>query len=282
MKKSFYSDTPDIKYGETDMAELVRNPCRFGCDIQIVCIHGHAEISTGIQSYEMRKGAELFLLGGGLVQVIAPTPDFKVRMLLYPKDVALKALLPLDTNFLNYLHEYPYLDHLAPDAFEDEWECVLLWMDMAKVLFGRPESSFRRMLEENFMQSLLIFLFNTLPRKKVQSSHENVRKQMICHQFVRLIRENSAVEHQLPFYARKLCISPRYLGNIVAENFGGRTPKQLIDAQLIAEIKVQLDNPLLTINEISEYFCFPEHTGMSRFFKRNTGMSPKEYRKRNK
>ena len=95
---------------------------------------------------------------------------------------------------------------------------------------------------------------------------------------MRLIRENSAREHQVPFYADKLCISSRYLGDIVAENFGGMTPKQLIDKQLIAEIKVQLDNPLFSVSEIAQYLNFPEHTSMSRFFKRNTGMSPKEYR----
>ena len=239
MDKAFFSDTPHIQYGETDMEPLVRNACRFGCDIQIVCTRGTAEISTGIQSYGMRRGTELFLFGGTLVQVSDPSPDFTVRMLLYPKDVVIKAILPIDSDFLNYLHEYPFLDHIGGGAPEDEWENVLQWMDMARLLFTRPVQYFR---------------------------------------FMRLIRENSAREHQVPFYADKLCISPRYLGDIVVENFGGMTPKQLIDKQLIAEIKVQLDNPLFSVSEIAQYLNFPEHTSMSRFFKRNTGMSPKEYR----
>ena len=143
MRKSFYSDTPDIQYGETDMAELVRNPCRFGCHIQIVCTHGSAVISTGIQSYSMRRGTGLFLLGGGLVQAVEPSPDFMVRMLLYPKDLMMKVLIPLDTDFLNYLHEYPYFDHLDAGAEPDEWKGVMLWMDMAAMLFSRPMPRFR-------------------------------------------------------------------------------------------------------------------------------------------
>lgn len=113
MDKAFFSDTPHIQYGETDMEPLVRNACRFGCDIQIVCTRGTAEISTGIQSYGMRRGTELFLFGGTLVQVSDPSPDFTVRMLLYPKDVVIKAILPIDSDFLNYLHEYPFLDHIG-------------------------------------------------------------------------------------------------------------------------------------------------------------------------
>ena len=278
MDKAFFSDTPHIQYGETDMEPLVRNACRFGCDIQIVCTRGTAEISTGIQSYGMRRGTELFLFGGTLVQVSEPSPDFTVRMLLYPKDVVIKAILPIDSDFLNYLHEYPFLDHIGGGAPEDEWENVLQWMDMASLLFTRPMQYFRKQVEQNFLQSMLMCLFNHIPRKNVTTVRENSRRQVLCHQFMRLIRENSAREHQVPFYAEKLCISPRYLGDIVAENFEGMTPKQLIDKQLIAEIKVQLDNPLFSVSEIAQYLNFPEHTSMSRFFKRNTGMSPKEYR----
>ena len=278
MDKAFFSDTPHIQYGETDMEPLVRNACRFGCDIQIVCTRGTAEISTGIQSYGMRRGTELFLFGGTLVQVSEPSPDFTVRMLLYPKDVVIKAILPIDSDFLNYLHEYPFLDHIGGGAPEDEWENVLQWMDMASLLFTRPMQYFRKQVEQNFLQSMLMCLFNHIPRKNVTTVRENSRRQVLCHQFMRLIMENSAREHQVPFYAEKLCISPRYLGDIVAENFGGMTPKQLIDKQLIAEIKVQLDNPLFSVSEIAQYLNFPEHTSMSRFFKRNTGMSPKEYR----
>ena len=226
----------------------------------------------------MRRGTELFLFGGTLVQVSDPSPDFTVRMLLYPKDVVIKALLPIDSDFLNYLHEYPFLDHIGGGAPENEWENVLQWMDMARLLFTRPVQYFRKQIEQNFLQSMLMCLYNHIPREKVTASRENSRRQVLCHQFMRLIRENSAREHQVPFYADKLCISPRYLGDIVAENFGGMTPKQLIDKQLIAEIKVQLDNPLFSVSEIAQYLNFPEHTSMSRFFKRNTGMSPKEYR----
>ena len=59
MKKSFYADTPEIKYMETDMAEQVANLCRFDCHIHIVCTDGTAVISTGIQNYIMRRGTGL-------------------------------------------------------------------------------------------------------------------------------------------------------------------------------------------------------------------------------
>ena len=121
-------------------------------------------------------------------------------------------------------------------------------------------------------------LHSSIPLKRMAEARRNERKNLISHKFVRLVRENSVKEHMLPFYAGKLGISTRYLSDIVTENFDGKTPKQLIDEQLTAEIKVRLDNPVFTVSEIADYFNFPNHTSMSRFFKRNTGMSPMEYR----
>ena len=57
-----------------------------------------------------------------------------------------------------------------------------------------------------------------------------------------------------------------------------KTPKQLIDEQLIAEAKVLLNEPCLSVTEIAELLNFADQSYLSRFFKKNTGMSPKEFR----
>ena len=69
-----------------------------------------------------------------------------------------------------------------------------------------------------------------------------------------LIHEHAAQEHQVAFYAEKLCITPRYLNEITASAVNGKTPKDFIDEQLTAEIKVQLNNPDLSIAEIAASF----------------------------
>ena len=86
-----------------------------------------------------------------------------------------------------------------------------------------------------------------------------------------LLREHSTQEHQINYYANQLCITPRYLNEVVIQYSNGRTPKQLIDEQLTAELKV------LSIMEIAQLFNFQEPANMSRFFKKNTGMSPKNF-----
>ena len=60
----------------------------------------------------------------------------------------------------------------------------------------------------------------------------------------------------------------------------GKSPKQLIEDQLLSEVQVLLNDLTLTVTEIAERLHFPDQSYLTRFFKRRTGMSPREYRQR--
>lgn len=282
MNQPFPADTPVMKYEETNLESLTPYPFRFACGIQLLCISGRSIVSTGVERYDFNETSELIFLAGSLIQIIDPSPDFKVRMLLFPKDIFLKASLPIDTSYFNYLSEVPYFNHAANDASLASWRRVNQWMDMAELLFTHPAKHFREQLEQNFLQSLFMWVFNSIPQKYLSIHNKYSRKQILYHRFMFLIREHSTQEHQIGYYANQLCITPRYLNEAVLLYSNGRTPKQLIDEQLTAELKVKLSNPNLSVTEIAQLFNFQEPANMSRFFKKNTGLSPKEFRIQNK
>lgn len=85
MTPPFSSDTSVMRYEETNLASLTQYPFRFECGMQLLCISGNSIISTGVERYDFCETSELIFLGGSLIQVIDPSPDFKVRMLLFPK-----------------------------------------------------------------------------------------------------------------------------------------------------------------------------------------------------
>lgn len=282
MKIPFPSDTTIMQYAESDLTSLTHYPFRFACGIQLLCVSGRSIISTGVEQYDFCETSELIFLAGSLIQVINPSPDFRVRMLLFPKEIFLKASLPIDTSYFNYITEVPYFNHAANDANLTSWRRVNQWMDMAELLFTHPAKHFREQLEQNFLQSLFMWVFNSIPQKYLSIHNKYSRKQMLYHRFMFLIREHSTQEHQIGYYANQLCVTPRYLNEAVISYSNGRTPKQLIDEQLTAELKVQLSNPSLSVTEIAQLLNFQEPANMSRFFKKNTGMSPKEFRSLNK
>ncbi len=274
---SLPSDTDVIRYVETDLSALRQSPCHFDCGIYLVCMQGEALVSTGAEQYAFGKQTELIFLTGSLIHVLHASADFHARVLLFPKSVFLTAMLPIDTPYYNYTHEHPCYRHTPDERSQKTWREVNLWMDVARMLFMQPAPLFRQMQEANFMQSLLLWLFGTIS-EKIPVGKPYSRKQMVCYRFMQLVREHGTHEHRVEFYAEKLCITPRYLHQAMVEYWDGKSPKQLIDEQLVAEIKVLLADPGLSVTQIAQRLNFVDQSYLSRFFKKYTGLSPKEYR----
>ena len=159
------SDTSTIRYEETDLASLHSRPSHFVCGVYLICVRGTAVVSTGVQQYALGEQTELIFLTGSLIQVLCASDDFTVRLLMFPKEVFLKAVLPIDTPYLNYTHEHPCYRHTEDERSQATWLQINLWMDMAQMLFCGNVSPFRQQQEYNFLQGLLMWLFNTIQEK---------------------------------------------------------------------------------------------------------------------
>ncbi len=274
------SDTGQIRYAETDLSFLSGSPCHFRCGIYMACVSGRCEVSTGAEAFLLEEQTELIFLNGTLLHRLQATEDFRVRMIVFPGDVFLKAILPIDTPYMNYAHEHPCYRHTPDDRSQATWKQMCIWMDVAQMLFsGDSRTQFRELQEYSFLQSLLLWLFGTVP-EKLEVHPRYSRQQLLCQKFLQLVREYGTAEHSAAFYAGKLCVSPRYLHRATARCLEGRSPKQLIEEQLVAEIEVLLNDPDLTVTAIAEQLNFADQSYLTRFFKRHTGLSPRQYRSR--
>ncbi|MCB0458901.1 MAG: AraC family transcriptional regulator, partial [Flavobacteriaceae bacterium] len=59
----------------------------------------------------------------------------------------------------------------------------------------------------------------------------------------------------------------------------GKSTSQLINEIVVMEAKIMLDNPKLTISQIAQELQFSNQSFFGKFFKKNTGISPSNYRK---
>ncbi len=273
-------DTDRIRYIETDLSDLDGRPVHFICGIYLICVRGRCEVTTGAEDFLLTDETELIYLSGTILQRLSASPDFLARMVLFPKEAFLKAMLPIDTPYLNYADAHPCYRHTPDVRSRMTWRQVRVWMDLAKSMFsGDVRTQFRELLEFDWLQGFLIWLFSTVP-EKIEVEPQSTRQQQICRRFLQLIREYGAREHSAAFYAEKLCISPRYLHRASTECLGGRSPKRLIEGQILAEAKVLLSDSTLTVTQIAERLNFPDQSYLTRFFKRHVGMSPRQFRQK--
>ena len=270
-----------IHYQESNLDFLKAAPLHFDCGIQMICICGEGIISTGAQQFHLKKKSELIFWRGSIMQLIKASADFRVRILFYPSKIFLQAAVSLDTTYFNYIKEFPQFEHGQNNDLQS-WKNINLWMDMGQMLFSQPSSSFIEQLELNFLQSMFMWIFSSIPETYISVARSYTHKQLLFHRFMHLLHDHAIKEHKVCFYAEKLCISPRYLNEITVTYANGKTPKELIAEQVTAEIKVQLNNPHLSVAEIAINSMFPDSSYLCRFFKKNTGMTPKEFRMKRK
>lgn len=77
--------------------------------------------------------------------------------------------------------------------------------------------------------------------------------------------------------ASDLNIHPNYLQTVIKTRTG-KTPNRLISEKIMAEAGSLLINSPLSIKEIAADLKFQDYSSFSRFFKRQSGRSPQEYR----
>ncbi|MFC0776999.1 helix-turn-helix domain-containing protein [Flavobacterium sp. HJSW_4] len=97
--------------------------------------------------------------------------------------------------------------------------------------------------------------------------------------FKLLLKENFKKQHQVKFYADSLNVTTRVLTTLVKISTF-KTPKQLIEEQLLLEAKRLLYWSNLTVKEVAWQLGFETDSYFNRFFKKHSGKTPKEYHKK--
>jgi AraC family transcriptional regulator, transcriptional activator of pobA len=273
MEDIFSKANKSFFYEDTDFSAIRNDPFRFRCGIDILCVQGSALLSTGVKKYSIQPNDELLFLDVTLLQCVEATSDFKVRLLLFSLDLFSEVTTKIDISDLQIFKNSPLYHH---PSFGNSWQNVNTWMDMAKMIYEDADNQIRLVLYRNFLQSYVMWLCSTIPTISIFNSEDLSHKDLIYQRFLSLVQSQSVRHHDVAYYAQMLSISSRYLNEIANDN--GDNPKILIDEQLIAEIKSLLRFSELSIEGISARLCFPDPSYMSRFFKKYTKKTPREYR----
>ena len=99
------------------------------------------------------------------------------------------------------------------------------------------------------------------------------REQTIFDRFIQLVNQHCCEQHQITYYADRMCLTERYLGTVIRQA-SGVTAKQWIDRALITYAKTQLLHTDKTVAQISNEMNFPNPSFFSKYFKRITQMTP--------
>ncbi|MCM1034442.1 MAG: helix-turn-helix transcriptional regulator [Paludibacter sp.] len=257
-----------------NMLYFQQHPRRTGNAYLLFCVAGSAEIVRDTETYIFSEGMEWTLLPDNVIRVQHTSPDFCVRSCCFLPRFFDEVTMRMSTAFLDYIAVRPPFVHPS----EKHRIHALTYFDLLQHTYEDMDNVFRRQIAVNLLQSFYMNFFNGVKHRLADNQRIYTAKDKLIRDFHALLLKHHRQHRDVVWYADQLCVSSRYLSQVMHRQ-AGLSPKQLIDDFLLMEIQVELCSTDYTIQEISQRLGFSSQSVLGRFFKQKTSVSPQEYRK---
>ena len=115
------------------------------------------------------------------------------------------------------------------------------------------------------------------PLVEAQEARQSSRKKLIFDRFLEELRQHYATQRSVQFYADRLCLTPKYLSQVV-HAVSGRHAGDWIRDYVILEAKALLKSGQYTIQQVSDMLNFANQSFFGVYFKKAVGCSPTVYK----
>lgn len=260
--------------------QVFRFPCRIDAFIIGVGTEGETSVSFNLHEFKLKKDSIFIFTPKNVLQVnsqqyfkadvIAISPDFMRRI-----NIDIKNMMPL---FLKFV-ENPTLA-LTPEESRSMRGMIA---QIERETRG-PETHFSFDIVSGLIAATIYkvgdIMYHYLAEHPEEQNNSHNRAEEYFKQFTHLLGEHFREERSVGFYARQLCITPKYLTTLI-KRISGQSVSEWIDNYVILEAKTLLKYSTMSIQEIAYYLNFPNQSFFGSYFKRNTGMSPSQYKAQN-
>ena len=213
---------------------------------------------------------------GMVVSVIAISENYRGICLVADKDFAFESPTIRDAIRAAYLPVVELSEPRLTLAEEDNHHLMELMGIIRRYLLS-PDHPFRNeCLRTTY--GLFLLELNSIQERTIRDRRFPKRIEELFFDFLRLVPIHFAEHHDVAFYASQLCITPRYLSQIVRE-VSSRTVVDYINQMLLIEASYMLQQTSLPMVQIADRLHFSEAASFTRFFTRMKGMNPKEFRR---
>lgn len=261
---------------ETDttgkLTEYLRIPRQLpGCMI-IICTEGNCKLTIHLSQYVMKKNSIAVIFPEIFCRINEATDNCQFTYAVFSKELINHTDVFTHTiEYTPYIFEQPVID-LQPEISEivqDYLRLILKVQEISRSAIDKAQASL------TFTQ-IILGLRKTIvpqltPNNRYSRNHEIVRE------LLRMAIQNYRTERNVSFYADKLHLSPQHLSTTV-KKVTGKTLTEIISKLVIHDAQAKLRSSELTIQEIAYSLNFPDISFFGKYFKRYTGMSPKQYR----
>ena len=243
----------------------------------IVCHRGHFSFMTGEETHKAVSGKTVFINREVYFHITESSPDCLYSLLFYRVD----SIRDLLGNTVTGMKFWEVLNPTSCQIVDTAATSGLnRYIDMLSSL---PENSSDVFIEKErllLMLSLTYHLCSLFSRLLGSSQSAPARQTDIYINFIQLVGRYYDKHRGVAFYADKLCLSPKYLSSIV-KSVSGMTVQQHVFKAIVRRSIFLMNNTDKSVKQISDSLSFPNPSAFGTFFKKQTGLSPRHFRKEN-
>jgi len=257
--------------------EIFRFPSRLNALIIGVGTEGETSLTSNLQEFRLKKDS-LFIFSPKHILQVQSNNRFKAHLIVIAPDflkrinIDTKRMMPL---FLQF-GSLPCMELTHAES-----QSLRSFISMVEQELKGSETDFSSEIIGGLIAATIYkvgdILTHYLTEQPEVDSPIHNRAEEYFRQFTELLGEHYKHERSVGFYARQLCITPKYLTTLI-KRISGKSVSEWIDNYVILEAKTLLKYSNMSVQEIAYYLNFPNQSFFGSYFKRNAGMSPSQYK----
>ncbi|MCD0470880.1 helix-turn-helix domain-containing protein [Flavobacterium sp. JAS] len=249
---------------------FVEEPHRHDSYLMVFFTKGSGLHEVDFDQFGIKRGS-LFVLQPGQMHHWNLSEDVEGFVIIFSQELYNLYFGQKKINDYNFYHSI----HNRPEMVFEESEIpkILPYFDLLI-----QENNQNNKLQLDKMLNLLDCIHIEISRKYSETySHQTHSYNVKISAFEVLLEEYFKTQKLPSFYAEKLNITLKHLNRICNEILQ-KTATEVIMDRIILEIKRMLIDKQLSINEVAFAVGYEDYSYFSRFFKKQTGFSPTEFR----
>ena len=254
------------------ITSALRYPFKVDVMAVIICIKGSTEGSINLKPYTTNNACLFTILPGQIMEYKSISEDFTGLFMVMSSRFT-DSLMPNASERLPL--SISVRDNPITPLNEEMLEGMIRYFNMLKRIIREKDHPYR--LEVARHLTLAFFYGASIDFHKLADKAKKTHNEMLVEKFLHLVQAHYKEQRGLEFYANKLCLTPKHLSKVIKAT-GDKSANDFIDEHVTLEAKALLKSTNMTIEQISDVLHFPSQSFFGKYFKRVTGMSPKEYK----
>lgn len=254
---------------------MFKHPSRMDAFAAIFCVSGEAEVQVNLKKYVLKSGTIALHVPENIIQITSSD-----NLIIYPFIISSEYIQKIHFETKDLINLYMAAKTLP--VFTLEYSDIHILEKYYYLLESilQTDTNYKDKITIGIVTSFMYKIYEVLVNKLKEKEHRRKvpeRCEIVFDDFIKELNLFNGTEHSLSFFAKRLNLTPNYLSGRIKE-YSGRTAMEWIEDSVILEAKTMLKHTDLSIQEIAYKLNFPTQTFFGKYFKRITGMSPKQYK----